>query len=108
MAVEDEIFISLAQLRRVLDFAYERTMPLATVPPQSRKDLSDLFIQFALCELSGREYEIPYQQEKIPVDTMFEKEDNIIVQEAPTESKPNAAGTSSSDGQNSSSTSAKE
>lgn len=108
MAVEDEIFISLAQLRRVLDFAYERTMPLATVPPQSRKDLSDLFIQFALCALSGREYEIPFQQEKIPVDTMFEKEDNIIVQEAPAESKPNMAGTSSSDGQSSSSTSAKE
>lgn len=91
MAVEDEIFISLAQLRRVLDFAYERTMPLATVPPQSRKDLSDLFIQFALCELSGKEYEIPFQQEKIPVDTMFEKEDNIIVQEAPAESKTNGS-----------------
>lgn len=108
MAVEDEIFISLTQLRRVLSFAYERTMPLATVPPQSRKDLSDLFVQFVLCELSGKEYEIPYQKEQIPVDTRFEKEDNVIIQEAPAESKPDVAGTSSSDGQSSSSTSAKE
>lgn len=87
MSVEDGIYISLTQLRHVLDYAYGHTMPLATVPPQSRKDLSDLFIQFALCELTRTEYEVPYQQEKIPVDTKFEKEDNVIVQETPTESK---------------------
>ena len=108
MSVEDGIYISLTQLRKVLDYAYEHTMPLATVSPQSRKDLSDLFVQFALYELSGTEYEVPYQQEQIPVDTKFEKEDNIIVQEAPAESKPDAVGTSSSDGQSSSSMSAKE
>lgn len=87
MLVEDDISISLTQLRRVLDFAYERTMPLATVPPQTRKELSDLIVQFALCELSGKQYEVPYQQEEIPVDTRFEKEDNIVVQEAPAEFK---------------------
>lgn len=91
MSVEDGIFISLTQLRSVLDYAYGHTMPLATVPLQSRKDLSDLFVQFALCELTGTEYEIPYQQEKIPVDTKFEKEDNVIVQEAPAESKTNGS-----------------
>lgn len=80
MSVEDDISISLTQLRRVLDFAYERTMPLATISPQIRKNLSDLIIQFALCELSGKQYEVPYQQEEIPVDTRFEKEDNIVVQ----------------------------
>ena len=98
MSVDDDIYLSLSQLRRVLDFAYERTMPLATLSPQMRKDLSDLFVQFALCEISGKQYEHPYQQQEIPVDTRFEKEDNIIVQEAPTESKPDTAGTSSSDG----------
>lgn len=108
MSIDDDIYISLSQLRRVLDFAYERTMPLATVPPQSRKELSDLIVQFALCELSGKQYEPPYQQQEIPVDTRFEKEDNIVVQEAPTESKSGMTGTSSSDGQDSSSTSAKE
>ena len=108
MSVEDGIYISLTQLRRVLNYAYEHTMPLATVPPQSRKDLSDLFIQFALCELGGTEYKIPFEKEQIPVDTKFEKEDNIIVEDAPAESKSDMAGTSSSDGQDSSSTSAKE
>ena len=108
MSVEDGIYISLTQLRRVLNYAYEHTMPLATVSPQTRKDLSDLFVQFALCEIGGTEYKIPFEKEQIPVDTKFEKEDNIIVQEAPTESKPDAAGTSSSDGQSSSSTSVKE
>lgn len=108
MSVEDGIYISLTQLRRVLDYAYEHTMPLATVPPQTRKDLSDLFVQFALCELGGTEYKIPFEKEQISVDTKFEKEDNIIVEEAPTESKPNAVGTSPSDGQSSSSMSAKE
>ena len=108
MSVEDGIYISLTQLRRVLDYAYEHTMPLATVPPQSRKDLSDLFIQFALCELGGTEYKIPFEKEQIPVDTKFEKEDNIIVEDAPAESKSDMIGTSSSDGQDSTSTSAKE
>lgn len=108
MSVEDGIYISLTQLRRVLDYAYEHTMPLATISPQTRKDLSDLFVQFALCEIGGTEYKIPFEKEQIPVDTKFEKEDNIIVEEAPAESKPNAVGTSSSDGQDSSSTSAKE
>lgn len=108
MSVEDGIYISLTQLRRVLNYAYEHTMPLATVPPQSRKDLSDLFIQFALCELGGTEYKIPFEKEQIPVDTKFEKEDNIIVDDAPAESKSDMTGTSSSDGQDSSSTSAKE
>ena len=108
MSVEDGIYISLTQLRRVLNYAYEHTMPLATVPPQSRKDLSDLFIQFALCELGGTEYKIPFEKEQIPVDTKFEKEDNIIVEDAPAESKSDMTGTSSSDGQDSSSTSAKE
>ena len=108
MSVEDGIYISLTQLRRVLDYAYEHTMPLATVPPQSRKDLSDLFVQFALCELGGTEYKIPFEKEQIPVDTKFEKEDNIIVEDAPAESKSDTTGTSSSDGQDSSSTSAKE
>lgn len=108
MSVEDNIYISLTQLRRVLDYAYNHTMPLATISPQTRKDLSDLFIQFALCEISGTEYKIPFEKEQIPVDTKFEKEDNIIVEDAPAESKPNTAGTSSSDGQSSSSTSAKE
>lgn len=98
MSVEDGIYISLTQLRRVLDYAYGHTMPLATVPPQSRKDLSDLFIQFALCELGGTEYKIPFEKEQIPVDTKFEKEDNVIVEDTPAESKSNAAGTSSSDG----------
>ena len=87
MAVEDEIFISLTQLRRVLDYAYNHTMPLATVSPQTRKDLSDLFVQFALCEIGGTEYKIPFEKEQIPVDTKFEKEDNIIVEDAPAESK---------------------
>lgn len=87
MSVEDGIYISLTQLRRVLDYAYKHTMPLATVSPQMRKDLSDLFIQFALCEIGGTEYKIPFEKEQIPVDTKFEKEDNIIVEEAPTESK---------------------
>lgn len=108
MSVEDGIYISLTQLRRVLDYAYEHTMPLATVPPQTRKDLSDLFVQFALCELGGTEYKVPFEKEQIPVDTKFEKENNIVVENAPAESKPNEAGTSPSDGQNSSSTSAKE
>lgn len=108
MSVEDGIYISLIQLRRVLDYAYEHTMPLATVPPQSRKDLSDLFIQFAICELGGTEYKIPFEKEQIPVDTKFEKEDNIIVEDAPAESKSDMTGTSSSDGQSSSSTSVKE
>lgn len=108
MSVEDNIYISLTQLRRVLDYAYNHTMPLATVSPQTRKDLSDLFIQFALCEIGGTEYKIPFEKEQIPVDTKFEKEDNIIVEDASTESKPNAAGTSPSDGQSSSSTSVKE
>lgn len=108
MSVEDDIHISLTQLRRVLDYAYEHTMPLATVPPPTRKDLSDLFVQFALCEVGGTEYKIPFEKEQIPVDTKFEKEDNIIVEDAPAESKPDAAGTSSSDGQSSSSMSAKE
>lgn len=108
MSVEDNIYISLTQLRRVLDYAYNHTMPLATISPQTRKDLSDLFVQFALCEIGGTEYKIPFEKEQIPVDTKFEKEDNIIVENAPAESKPNAAGTSSSDGQSSSSTSVKE
>ena len=108
MSVEDRIYISLTQLRRVLDYAYEHTMPLATVPPQTRKDLSDLFVQFALCELGGTEYKVPFEKEQIPVDTKFEKEDNIIVEDAPAESKSDMTGTSSSDGQDSSSTSVKE
>ena len=108
MSVEDGIYISLTQLRRVLNYAYEHTMPLATLPPQSRKDLSDLFIQFTLCELGGTEYKIPFEKEQIPVDTKFEKEDNIIIEDAPAESKSDMTGTSSSDGQDSSSTSAKE
>lgn len=103
MSAEDGIYISLTQLRRVLNYAYEHTMPLATVPPQSRKDLSDLFVQFALCELGGTEYKIPFEKEQIPVDTKFEKEDNIIVEDAPAESKSDMTGTSSSDGQDSSS-----
>ena len=108
MSVEDRIYISLTQLRRVLDYAYEHTMPLATVPPQTRKDLSDLFVQFALCELGGTEYKVPFEKEQIPVDTKFEKEDNIIVEDAPAESKSDMTGTSSSDGQDSSSPSVKE
>ena len=108
MSVEDGIYMSLTQLRRVLNYAYEHTMPLATVPLQSRKDLSDLFIQFALCELGGTEYKIPFEKEQIPVDTKFEKEDNIIVEDTPAESKSDMTGTSSSDGQDSSSMSAKE
>ena len=98
MSIEDDIYLSLTQLRRVLDYAYEHTMPLATVSPQTRKDLSDLFVQFALCELGGTEYKIPFEKEQIPIDTKFEKEDNIVVEEAPAESKPDMAGTSSSDG----------
>lgn len=59
MSVEDSIYLSLTQLRRVIDECYDRTMPLHTVPLNARKELSDLIVQFALCEISGTKYEPP-------------------------------------------------
>lgn len=77
--VEDNIYISLIQLRQTLDRCFETIIPFAQVPLQARPEMIDYIIHVALGVKSGQMYEPPSLQNlKISVDTDSEICDNVV------------------------------
>lgn len=78
--VEDNIYVSLTQLRQTLDRCFETIIPFAAqVSPQMRFEMIDHIIHVALGVKSGQVYKPPSLQNlKISVDTDSEICNNII------------------------------
>ena len=77
--VEDNIYVSLTQLRQTLDRCFETILPFARVSPRARPEITDYIIHPALGVKSGQVYEPPSLQNlKISVDTDSEICDNVV------------------------------
>lgn len=77
--VEDNIYVSLTQLRQTLDRCFKTIIPFAQVPQQARPEMIDYIIHVALGVKSGQVYEPPSLQNlKISVDTDSEICDNVV------------------------------
>nr|DAU35873.1 MAG TPA: hypothetical protein [Caudoviricetes sp.] len=78
--VEDNIYVSLTQLRQTLDRCFETIIPFAqVVSPRARPEIIDYIIHVALGVKSGQMYEPPSLQNlKISVDTDSEICDNVV------------------------------
>lgn len=78
--VEDNIYVSLTQLRQTLDRCFGTIIPFAqVVSPQARPEIIDYIIHVALGVKSGQMYEPPSLQNlKISVDTDSEICNNVV------------------------------
>ena len=72
--VEDNIYVSLTQLRQTLDRCFETIIPFAQVPPQARPEMIDYIIHVAL----GVNEPPSLQNLKISVDTDSEICNNVV------------------------------
>lgn len=69
MIVEDGIYISLTQLRQVLDRCFVTIVPLAQVPPQARQEMCNYIVNVAIGVTNGTDYAPPTLNDiKISVD----------------------------------------
>ena len=78
--VEDNIYISLTQLRQTLNRCFETIIAFAQlISPRARPEIIDYIIHVALGVKSGQVYEPPSLQNiKISVDTDSEICNNIV------------------------------
>lgn len=78
--VEDNIYVSLTQLRQTLDRCFETIIAFAQlISPRARPEIIDYIIHVAIGVKSGQMYEPPSLQNiKISVDTDSEICNNLV------------------------------
>lgn len=73
--IDDELFISLSQLRRVVEMAFATVRPLAMIPVNQREEVYEHFKQLALSEIAGTKWEpVQFQEIRYSADDKKEVE----------------------------------
>ena len=83
--VDDNLTISLTQLRQIWKQMCQYTNPLHNLPLQWQQEMEQFLIELALCQISGIDY-IPQQEQEIVIDKQQNIEKEVDVCQEPSES----------------------